>query len=216
MPVVFTSNGVNELAHRMAGALIRYLLLGFLVAFAALLGIASSASAAGASQGHQARVTHGYDALAPVYDGAANSVGARTSETVLVASEGVPGTAATATGHFSVVLRLSVAADTGPAFFRGAKPGGVPSFAPKSGEFRVDPETGFVLPGRGVSVFDNPGSVSSKGFDPYPVDSTSIPPELRVIQCGVDPHHYEVVPRPDANLTPEEFTSCLSQIQCGR
>lgn len=103
-----------------------------------------------------------------------------------------------------------------PRFFRGARPGESPTFAPKPGEFKVDPETGSVLPERGRSVFDNPGSVSSRGFDPYPADSTTIPPELRAIQRGVDLRHYEVVPRPDVNLTPEEYTLCLLQIRCGR
>ena len=68
----------------------------------------------------------------------------------------------------------------------------------------------------GVSVYDNPSSVVRRGLDPFLVDSMTIPPELRVIQRGVDPHHYEIVPRHGANLTPQEFTSCLLQIQCGR
>jgi hypothetical protein len=33
-----------------------------------------------------------------------------------------------------------------------------------------------------VSVFDNPGSVTSKGFTPHEIDLTSVPPELRIIQ----------------------------------
>jgi hypothetical protein len=133
-----------------------------------------------------------------------------------VALRGVLASRVAAAGPVSVWWRLSVAADTGPAFFRGAKPGEVPSFAPKPGEFKVDPQTGLVRDTHGVSVYDNPGSVTSRGLDPYLVDSTSIPPELRVIQRGVDPFHYEIVPRPGADLTPEEFTSCLFQIQCGR
>lgn len=79
----------------------------------------------------------------------------------------------------------------------------------------MDPQTGFVRDTHGVSVFDNPQSVSSKGFVPHRVDQGSVPDSLRVIQRGQDPHHYEIVPRPGASLTPEQFARCLSQIQCG-
>src|SRR5262249_28276622 len=63
----------------------------------------------------------------------------------------------------------------GVQFFRGAKPGNAPNFIPRPGEFRVDPNTGFVRDTHGVSVFDNPGSVASKGFNPHEVDQNSIP-----------------------------------------
>lgn len=89
-----------------------------------------------------------------------------------------------------------------------------PSFAPKPAEFRVDPSTGLVRDGRGVSVFDNPDSVRNKGFVPYEVNQATIPKELRIIQRGIDPHHFEIVPRSGANLTPEQFSACLSRIEC--
>ncbi|WP_369371824.1 RHS repeat-associated core domain-containing protein [Promicromonospora sp. Populi] len=101
------------------------------------------------------------------------------------------------------------------SFFRGAKPGESPSFAPRPNEFKVDSETGFVRSTHGVSVFDNPQSVSSKNFVPHRIDLSTVPSELNIIQRGKDPRHYEIVPRPGINLTPQQFSACLSRIQCG-
>jgi RHS repeat-associated protein len=111
-------------------------------------------------------------------------------------------------------LGLGRATAGGRQFFRGARAGESPSFLPRLGEFKVDPGTGFVRETHGVSVFDNPGSVASNGFVPHPVNSSTIPDELRVIQRGQNTSHYEIVPRPGANLSPERFAACLSQIQC--
>ena len=80
----------------------------------------------------------------------------------------------------------------------------------------VSPKTGFVKDTHGVSVFDNPQSVSSKGFVPHKVDQSSIPDSLRIIQRGGDPHHFEIVPRPGANLTQQQFTNACSGIGCAR
>jgi hypothetical protein len=104
----------------------------------------------------------------------------------------------------------------GPSFFRGARPGEVPSFTPRPNEFKVDPRTGFVKDTHGVSVFDNPQSVSSKGFVPHEVDQNTVPDSLRIIQRGQDLHHFEIVPRPGANLTPEQFISACNSILCVR
>ncbi len=106
------------------------------------------------------------------------------------------------------------AAETGPQFFRGARGTDAPSFTPRPNEFKVDPETGLVRDTHGVSVFDNPDSVSSKGFTPHEINPSTIPDELRIIQRGQDPHHYEIVPQPGANLTPAQFGACLSRIEC--
>ncbi|MDF1488271.1 hypothetical protein P0D62_07925 [Tessaracoccus sp. HF-7] len=100
-------------------------------------------------------------------------------------------------------------------FYRGAKQGQEPSFQPSPRDYKVNKSTGRVEPTHGVSVFDNPESVSNRGFVPHRVDQDSVPPELRIIQRGVDPHHFEIVPVPGVNLTPEEFASCLVQIKCG-
>jgi len=84
----------------------------------------------------------------------------------------------------------------------------------KPGEFRIDSETGFVKSTHGVSVFDNPESLSSRGFDPYEIDAGSVPDELTFIQRGKDPAHYEIVPRPGANLTPEQYVCALAMLRC--
>jgi RHS repeat-associated protein len=108
----------------------------------------------------------------------------------------------------------SGAPNNGQQFYRGAKGGDQPSFEPRANEFKVDPETGLVRGTHGVSVFDNPDSVSSKGFTPHQIDPCSVPDELDIIQRGQDPSHYEIVPREGAGLTPDEFGACLSQIEC--
>lgn len=101
------------------------------------------------------------------------------------------------------------------AFFRGAKAGEAPSFVPRPDEFKVDPKTGLVKDTHGVSVFDNPASVRSKGYVPHRVDLNSIPDSLRIIQRGGDPRHFEIVPVPGANLTPQHINAC-SSIVCVR
>jgi RHS repeat-associated protein len=104
--------------------------------------------------------------------------------------------------------------DCGPgSFYRGAKGGG-PTFAPKPGEYRVDSETGFVKGSHGVSVFNNTGSLKAKKFDPHAIDMDTMPSTLRIIQRGNDPKHYEIVPAPGANLTPERYAGELSKIRC--
>jgi hypothetical protein len=104
--------------------------------------------------------------------------------------------------------------DFAPRFFRGARPGEEPSFVPRPNEYKVDSSTGSVRPTHGVSVFDNPASVSSKGFVPYEVDQSTIPSELRIIQRGGDPRHYEIVPQQGISLTPQQYTDLLCQISC--
>ncbi len=99
-------------------------------------------------------------------------------------------------------------------FFRGAKAGETPSIEPKPNELKVDPTTGFVKDTHGVSVFDNPSSVRMKGFVPYEVDDSLIPDSLRIIQRGSDPHHFKIVPKPGANLTPQEFIHACGGILC--
>ncbi|SFX46676.1 RHS repeat-associated core domain-containing protein [Janthinobacterium lividum] len=99
-------------------------------------------------------------------------------------------------------------------YYRGAKPGTNPSFTPRPGDYKVDPVTGFVKDTHGVSIFDNAASVSSKGFDPHLINMNSMPDTLRIIQRGADPRHFEVVPQPGANLTPQQFINACSSIVC--
>ena len=103
--------------------------------------------------------------------------------------------------------------EEGPAFFRGAEPGTAPDFVPKPDEFKIDPDTGFVKPTHGVSVFDNPGSIPNR-FDPHELDLATVPDELTIRQRGRDPHHYEITPREGAGLTPDEFIAKLCSIRC--
>jgi RHS repeat-associated protein len=104
----------------------------------------------------------------------------------------------------------------GTNFYRGATPGEAPSFVPRTNEFKIDPNTGFVKDTHGISVFDNPLSVSAAGRIPYRVDQSSIPDSLRIIQRGGDPHHFEIVPMAGANLTPQQFINACTSIVCAR
>ena len=102
----------------------------------------------------------------------------------------------------------------GPTFFRGAKGGEYPSFAPRPGEYKVDPATGFVKDTHGVSVYDNPLSVTNGGRVPHEVDLSSIPDSLRINQRGNDLSHFEIMPKPGANLTPQQFLDACTSIVC--
>lgn len=104
--------------------------------------------------------------------------------------------------------------DNGGDFYRGARAGDSPSFIPKSNEFKVDPDTGFVKPTHGVSIFDNPESVSRNGFVPHRVNLDSVPDSLQIIQRGGDKRHFEITPRPGSDLTPQQFIDACSGITC--
>ncbi|WP_217208954.1 polymorphic toxin-type HINT domain-containing protein [Streptomyces sp. AC550_RSS872] len=97
--------------------------------------------------------------------------------------------------------------------FRGARGDDAPSFVPSPRDYKVDRETGFVRETHGVSVFDNPGSVTSNGFVPHMIDQSSLPDTLRIIQRGRDPRHFEIVPAPGADLTPERYAEELAKIR---
>ena len=102
----------------------------------------------------------------------------------------------------------------GPDFYCGAKSGSSPDLTPRPNEFKVDKATGTVKPTHGISVFDNPSSVSSKGLVPHKVDQSTIPDTLQIIQRGKDPRHFEITPKPGANLTPQQFIDACSKIGC--
>lgn len=80
-------------------------------------------------------------------------------------------------------------------FFRGARAGEVPSFEPRAGEYKINKETGLVQPTHGVSVFNNPDSVSEKGFVPHEVQPDTVLDSLKIEQRGKDPNHYEIMPK---------------------
>jgi flagellar hook protein FlgE len=133
-----------------------------------------------------------------------------------VAAVVTDGTTAIETQAARAVSREAGVAAKGTNFFRGARAGEAPSFTPRRGEFKVDPKTGFVKDTHGVSVFDNPSSVSSMGLVPHQVDQSTVPDSLRMIQRGKDPSHFEIVPQPGANLTPAQFTGACNNILCIR
>jgi RHS repeat-associated protein len=99
----------------------------------------------------------------------------------------------------------------GLAFYRGARPGESPSFTARSNDFKVDPDTGLTRTTHGVSVFDNPESVSSKGFVPHEVDESSLGEALKIERRGKDPAHFEIMPKEP--MTPKEYQSALSEIR---
>ena len=70
---------------------------------------------------------------------------------------------------------------------------------------------GNVQPTHGVSVFDNPDSCSCRGFVPHEVDSESVSEDLKIIQRGKDPAHFEIMP---ANPMAEgDYKSALGNIK---
>jgi len=97
----------------------------------------------------------------------------------------------------------------GWSFFRGASHGDTPSFAPRLGEYKV--QDGLVQPTHGVSVFDNPNSVTSKGFDPHQIDINTVPDTLTIRQRGNDSKHFEIMPK--QAMPEEEYKSALDKIK---
>src|SRR2546430_3107725 len=71
-------------------------------------------------------------------------------------------------------------------YFRGGS-----SLKPMPQEVKIDRATGLVQTTHGVSVWDRPENLERFG-GPYRV--TKLPPELRIIRRGRDPHHFEIVP----------------------
>jgi hypothetical protein len=85
---------------------------------------------------------------------------------------------------------------------------GGPSLVPRRRELKFDPATGDVLPERGVSVLSSPG-----GLEPYggAYRVTNVPPELRIIQHGKNPDHYEIIPVRPMPLA--EYVDALGRIR---
>lgn len=71
-------------------------------------------------------------------------------------------------------------------YFRG----GV-SLEPLPGEVKIDPATGMVQPTHGISVWNRPDNLERFG-GAYRV--TNLPAELKIIQRGRNPNHFEIVP----------------------
>lgn len=89
-----------------------------------------------------------------------------------------------------------------PTLYRGGN-----NFKPRPFEVRFDRATGLVKPERGVSVSSDPTGLSRFG-GAYALGP--IPAELRVIQIGRDPSHYEIVPA--APMTYDRYAELLEQV----
>jgi hypothetical protein len=50
-------------------------------------------------------------------------------------------------------------------------------------------------------------------FNQNVIDPKSISDQLRIIQRGNDPNHYEITPRPGADLKPEQYIKLCSNIK---
>lgn len=87
-------------------------------------------------------------------------------------------------------------------FFRGGN-----SLVPRPIDVRIDPLTGLLRPGRGVSVYSRPDGLERFGGAHR---ITQLPPELAIIQVGRDPTHHEIVPVQPMTL--EEYEQALQKI----
>lgn len=87
-------------------------------------------------------------------------------------------------------------------YYRGGN-----SLVPSRREVKFDPDTGLVLPLRGVSVFNPPDNLDRFGGAHR---LTNIPPELRIVQRGRDPSHHEIIPAQP--MTWEEYREALGKI----
>ncbi len=96
-----------------------------------------------------------------------------------------------------------------PAFYRGAPPGENPSFTLKPGEYRVTGASQV----RGLSVFNNPEAVASRGMVPFEVDQSTVSDALSIEQRGGNLEHFEIVPAGGAFPPQNEFQSLLDEIE---
>ncbi|MEU0092656.1 LamG-like jellyroll fold domain-containing protein [Kribbella sp. NPDC006257] len=96
--------------------------------------------------------------------------------------------------------------------FRGRARDEELTFKPKPHEYKVDKETGFVKETHGVSVFDDANELAEK-YLPHRIDPETFPRTLRIIQRGRNEHHFEIVPAPGANLTPQRYAEELAKIR---
>lgn len=87
-------------------------------------------------------------------------------------------------------------------YYRGGK-----SLTPKAHEIRIDPSTGLLRTTPGVSVFDRPDNLDRFGGAHRII---AVPNDLRIIQRGRDPHHFEIVPA--GPMTIAEYELALSRI----
>jgi hypothetical protein len=87
-------------------------------------------------------------------------------------------------------------------YYRGGS-----SLKPRPIDVRIDPATGLLRPGRGVSVFSRLEGLERFG-GAYRV--TQVPPELAIVRVGRDPNHFEIVPV--RLMTLNEYEHALARI----
>jgi len=96
-------------------------------------------------------------------------------------------------------------------FFRGSRKCEPANFYAKPGDYRIDQKSGLVKTTHGVSVFNNPESVESKGFYPHKINMSTVGDNLKIIQRGNDLKHYEIVPT--SPMTLDAYQEALSKIK---
>jgi len=64
-----------------------------------------------------------------------------------------------------------------------------------------------------VSLFNDPKFLPER-LVVARVDQSTVPAELRIIQRGQNPSHFEIVPREGTSLSLADYVDLLSQIQC--
>ena len=76
-------------------------------------------------------------------------------------------------------------------------------------DVKIDPATGMLNNTHGISLNIDPAKVSRFG-DPQQI--LQVPPDLRIIQRGKDPGHFEITPRNPGTMTFDRFNQLLQQI----
>lgn len=87
-------------------------------------------------------------------------------------------------------------------YYRGGN-----SLKPTTRDVKIDPRTNLLSTKRGVSISSRPDGLDRFG-GAYRV--TSLPPELRIVQIGANPDHYEIVPVHAMSL--DEYEELLGKI----
>jgi hypothetical protein len=77
-------------------------------------------------------------------------------------------------------------------------------------DIRIDPNTGLVKPGYGISLNSDPDSLAQFG-GAYEIDQSTVPPELEIKQIGSRPGHYELTAREP--MTPGRYNELASQVK---
>lgn len=84
---------------------------------------------------------------------------------------------------------------------------GGPSLAPRLIDVIINRKTGLVMPGRGVSILDQPDGLDRFGgaYEIGPIPNT-----LEIVRAGRNPHHFELAPKQE--MTFEQYEAELAKI----